>query len=289
MSGFERNNGQSGPARWARRVLTPKNLLEFGLYLLFCATLIKIVVDGASSTGYFWQWYRVDRVFFSGELADGGSSLLASPLMRGLGMTLRIGGVSMLLALGIALAATAMRLGGGPVARGFALAYVQTIRNTPLLVQILFIYFVAAPGLGLAAEPSAVIALSLFEGAYMSEIFRAGILSVPRGQWEAAVCLGLPPSYAARTVVLPQAVRNALPPLLSECVTLVKNTSLASVISVTELTFMGKKTISDTFMSLELWLTVALVYLCLSLVMSGLAWLLRQWLNRGWASGRAEN
>lgn len=274
-------------ALWARRVFTPKKLLGFGLYLVFCAALVKMIVDGAASSGYFWQWYRVGRVFFSGALPDGGASFMASPLARGLGMTLRIGAVSLLAAVLIALTVTAMRLAGGPVTRGLALLYVQVIRNTPLMVQILFIYFVLAPGLGLAAEPSAIISLSLFEGAYMSEIFRAGMRSVPRGQWEAALSLGLPGAYAAAAVLLPQAVRNALPPLLSECITLVKNTSLASVISVTELTFMGKKTISDTFLSLELWLTVALVYLCLSLIMSGLAWLLRQWLNRGWASGRA--
>lgn len=263
------------------RIFTPGNMLGVCLYAAFCLLVLGVIIKGASSTSYFWQWYRVDGIFFTGTGPDGIKSLWHSPLVRGLGMTLRIGAASMCMALFIALAATAMRLGGGPAARALAVAYVQLIRNTPLLVQIFFIYFVIAPSFSLAAEPSAIIALSLFEGAYMSEIFRAGALSVPRGQWEAAVSLGLPSACAAKEVMLPQAVRNALPPLLSECVTLVKNTSLASAISVTELTFAGKKTISDTFMSLEIWLTVALVYLCLSLFMTALAWLLRQWLNRG--------
>lgn len=263
------------------RIFTPGNIIGVCLYAAFCLLVLGAVIKGASSTGYFWQWYRVDRIFFTGAGPDGIKSFWHSPMVQGLGMTLRIGAASMCAALFIALAATAMRLGGGTAARALAVAYVQLIRNTPLLVQIFFIYFVIAPSFSLAAEPSAIIALSLFEGAYMSEIFRAGALSVPRGQWEAAVSLGLPPVCAAKEVMLPQSVRNALPPLLSECVTLVKNTSLASAISVTELTFAGKKTISDTFMSLEIWLTVALVYLCLSLFMTALAWLLRQWLNRG--------
>lgn len=286
MSGSGGNTNKASLTQWAGRAFAPRNVIGFCLYLLFCAAVLHVIVSGASSSGYFWQWYRVERIFFTGLNAEGVRTFWAGPMIRGLGMTLRIGAVSLCAALLIALAVTAMRLGGGPVARALSVAYVQLIRNTPLLVQILFVYFVVAPGFGLAAEPSAVIALSLFEGAYMSEIFRAGILTVPRGQWEAAVSLGLPGSYAARDVILPQAVRNALPPLLSECVTLVKNTSLASVISVTELTFMGKKTISDTFMSLEIWLTVALVYLCLSLAMSAVAWLLRRWLNRGWTRGR---
>ena len=288
MSASSKHTHKYGLAPWAGRIFSPKNLMGFALYVVFCSLILHLIVQGADSTGYFWQWYRVERVFFTGIAPDGTRSLWSGPLVRGFFMTLRIGAVSMCAALVIALAATSMRLGGGPVARALAIAYVELIRNTPLLVQILFIYFVIAPGFGLAAEPSAIIALSLFEGAYMSEIFRAGILSVPREQWEAAVSLGLPPAYAARDVVLPQAVRNALPPLLSECITLVKNTSLASVISVTELTFVGKKTISDTFMSLEIWLTVALVYLCLSLLMSGMAALLRRSLNRGRAQSRAE-
>lgn len=266
---------------WFGRLFTRKNLPGIALYLAFCLAITIIIVNGATSSGYFWQWYRVPRVLFSGP--DG--NIWTSPLLRGLGMTLRIGAVSLVTALGLALLTTALRLGGGPVAKSLAVGYVQLIRNTPLMVQIFFVYFVIAPGCGLQAEASAIIALSLFEGAYMSEIFRAGVLTVPRGQWEAALILGLPPHLAAREVVLPQAVRASLPPLLNECITLVKNTSLASTISVTELTFMGKKSISDTFMSLELWLVVALVYLCLSLVMSGLAGLLRCQLERGWVCG----
>lgn len=288
MNAPGKNTYKTNLALGARRVFTPKNICGFCLYAAFCLLIVCVIIEGASSTGYFWQWYRVDRVFFTGLGPDEVKSFWQSPLARGLGMTLRIGAVAMCAALLIGLAATAMRLGGGPVARSLAVAYVQLIRNTPLLVQILFIYFVIAPSFGLAAEPSAIIALSLFEGAYMSEIFRAGVLTVPRGQWEAAVSLGMPPAAASVEVILPQAVRGALPPLLNECVSLVKNTSLASVISVTELTFMGKKTISDTFMSLEIWLTVAVVYLCLSLFMSALAWLLRRWLNRGWAPGSLE-
>lgn len=288
MNATGKNIAKYDLALWARRIFSSKNLLGFGLYAAFCGLILYVIIMGADSSGYFWQWYRVKRVFLTGIGPDGARSIWSGPLALGILMTLRIGAISMCAALVIALATTAMRLGGGPVARSLAVAYVQLVRNTPLLVQILFIYFVVAPGFGFAAEPSAIIALSLFEGAYMSEIFRAGLLSVPRGQWEASLSLGLTPIHAASAVLLPQAVRNVLPPLLGECITLVKNTSLASVISVAELTFAGKKTISDTFMSLEIWLTVALVYLCLSLFMSGIAMLLRHSLNRGWSWNRAE-
>ncbi len=264
------------PGQWLR----PGNIAGFSLYLLICLLILTAIVKGASSSGYFWQWYRVDTVFLLGS----GGSIFDSPLALGLLMTTRIGAASLLCAFAIALLATALRLAGGPLARAMALGYIQLIRNTPLLVQILFVYFVIGPGLGLEAETSAVIALSLFEGAYMSEIMRAGVLSLPDGQYEAGISLGLSPLRTAQSVLMPQALRNCMPPLLNECITLIKNTSLSSVISVAELTFQGKMSISSTFMSLEIWLTVAAVYLCISLFLSALAWLLRRRLNRGWAA-----
>lgn len=267
------------PAR-AKKALSPRSLFAVSLYLCVCYLIIQAIVKGAGSSGYFWQWYRVDRVFFQGE----NGTLWGSPLIQGLGMTMRIGGISLICALGIAIITTALRLGGGPVAWSLAVGYVQLIRNTPLLVQILFMYFVIAPGIGIQAEPSAIIALSLFEGAYMSEILRGGVLTVPSGQAEAGLSLGLTSFQVAKSIVMPQAVRSSMPPLLNECITLIKNTSMASVISVAELTFKGKIAVSSTFMSLEIWLTVAAIYLILSLFLTALAWLLSLWLNRGWAN-----
>ncbi|MDL2285536.1 amino acid ABC transporter permease [Desulfovibrio sp. OttesenSCG-928-F07] len=258
--------------------LCSKHIGAFALYAVFCLLILWLIIQGAAGSGYFWQWFRIERVFLLSE--DG--SFFNSPLCLGLGMTLRIGAVSLLLALGIAILTTALRLAGGPVALALSVSYVQLIRNTPLLVQILFMYFVIAPVTGIeSAELSAIIALSLFEGAYMSEIIRAGVLTIPRAQYEAGLSLGLGPVQSAQAVILPQTLRNCMPPLLNECITLIKNTSLASVISVSELTFKGKMAVSSTFMSLEIWLTIAAVYLCLSLFLSFIAMLLRQRLNRG--------
>lgn len=270
----------SRPGLWSARLPGPGFFFSLFLVVLFWAVLFFFVVKGAGETEYFWQWFLLKRVFFTGP--DG--SFFSGPLWQGLTLTLLISGVSMCLSLVLAMFITAMRLGGGPVARWLALAYVQCVRNIPLLVFIFFIYFVIAPGLGMDALCSAIVALSLFTSAFMAEILRGGILSISITQWESALSLGLSPWTAARKVILPQAVRNALPPLLNQGVSLIKDSSLASVIAVTELTLQGRMTVSSTFMSLEIWITVAGVYLALCLLLSGLVRLVGRRLNRGWST-----
>ena len=261
----------------AKKHFTLKNALNLLLFGLFCYAFTLFVVRGASNMGYFWQWYRLSAVFLLG----GDGSFFSGSLWRGLETTLRLSLFSLIPAILLALLVTEMRLSGGIVEKALAVGYVQFIRNTPLLVQILFMYFVLAPFFDFDAQLSAIIALTLFEGAYMSEIFRGGFLSVGWGQWEAAYSLGLSRFTVVRAIILPQAVRNVLPPLLSQCVSLVKDSSLASVISVAELTHNGKVEAASSLLALEIWLTVALVYLALSLILSGLAWLLRLYLRRG--------
>jgi polar amino acid transport system permease protein len=133
---------------------------------------------------------------------------LAGPLLLGLGVTLKISGVSLVLAFLIGLLTAVFRLSSSPVARMTARVYLEISRNTPLLIQIFFIYFVLGPVLGLARLPAAILALSLFEGAYASEIFRSGILSVDHGQIEAARSLGLRKIAIYRFIILPQAIRT---------------------------------------------------------------------------------
>ena len=268
------------PARPFSRKPAARRVMLSALATALCwYALLELVLRGADQTAYFWQWYRVWPAFFTGE----GGGFLSSPFWLGLKLTLLISAVSMLLSVAFAVLATAMRLAGGPVARATAIAYVQCVRNIPLLVQIFFIYFVVAPWLGLSALSSAIIALSLFEGAYMSEILRAGVLSIPRGQWEASRSLGLPDWFTAGKIILPQAVRHVLPALLNQGVSLIKDSSLASAIAVAELTLQSRLAVSSTFMSLEIWLTTAAIYLLLCLALTGLARLLALRLNRGWA------
>ena len=108
---------------------------------------------------------------------------------------------------------------------------------------------------------SAVLALSLFEGAYISEIIRSGILGVPKGQWEAALSSGMNTWETYRFVILPQAVRNILPPLTGQAVSLIKDSALVSTIAIYDLTMQGQAIVSETFLVFEIWFTVAAIYL----------------------------
>jgi polar amino acid transport system permease protein len=124
------------------------------------------------------------------------------------------------------------------------------------------------PVLGLNRVLSAVLALSLFEGAYASEIFRAGIVSIGRGQWEAAYSLGLSTFDTYRDIVLPQAIRRILPPLTSQAVSLIKDSALVSTIAIYDLTMQAQAVIAETFLTFELWFTVAGMYLIITVTLS---------------------
>jgi len=143
---------------------------------------------------------------------------------------------SFTLGLAIALAVALMRLSRIRAVAGLARAYVSVIRGTPLLVQ-LFVIFYGLPSVGLTINPwpSAIAAFSLNVGGYAAEVIRAAILSVPKGQWEAAHMIGMSRPLALRRVILPQAARVSVPPLSNTFISLVKDTSLASLILVTEL------------------------------------------------------
>ncbi len=153
--------------------------------------------------------------------------------------------------------------------RYLAVAYVSIVRGTPLLVQILLIYF-GLPQLGIVVEPipSAIAALSLNAGAYLTEDFRAGVLAIERGQREAAHTLSMTYPQALRRVILPQAVRVALPPVGNRLVALMKDTSLASIITVVELTRVANAVGSATFRYVEMFVIVAAVYWLINALLS---------------------
>jgi len=149
-----------------------------------------------------------------------------------------------------------------------AAAYVEWIRNTPLLVQIMFIYFGIGVFCNFSALAATVIALSIFSGAYITEIIRAGIQSIHKGQREAALSLGMTEGQAMFLVILPQAFKRILPPLAGQFISLIKDSSLVSVIAVTELTYAAKNVITMTFRAFEVWIAVALFYFILSFALS---------------------
>lgn len=169
--------------------------------------------------------------------------------------------LSFVVGLVIALAVALARLSSVKPLRGLAAAYVSLIRGTPLLVQ-LFIIFYALPMLGVVIDPfpSAVIAFSLNVGGYAAETIRGAILAVPRGQWEAATTVGMGYTLTMRRVVLPQALRVAVPPLSNTFISLVKDTSLASTVMVTELLRRAQEIAAPSYQFLALYSLAAVVY-----------------------------
>jgi cystine transport system permease protein len=161
----------------------------------------------------------------------------------------------------IALATALARMSANPLLRNPARFYISVIRGTPLLVQ-LFIVFYGLPQIGLKipSYPAAIIALSLNVGGYAAEIIRSSILSVPRGQFEAATTIGMPYAQSMRRIILPQATRIAVPPLSNTLLSLIKDTSLAAVVLVPELLHAAQNAASSSGQFLPLYLFAALYY-----------------------------
>lgn len=209
-----------------------------------------------------------DLVFQGDVLGKKPGHLSAGTLLRGLILTLEISALSLVFALMLGLIAGLGRVSNNPAARDLAALYVEVIRGTPLLVQIFIMYFFIGTVLKLPAFWAGVIALSVFTGAYVAEIVRAGIQGVPKGQREAAQSLGLADAQIMRHIVLPQAMRRSLPPLAGQFINLIKDSSLVSVMALTDLTKAGREVVSSTFMPFEIWFSVAAMYLVLTGLLS---------------------
>jgi cystine transport system permease protein len=192
-------------------------------------------------------------------------------LWAGLIFTIPLTLLSFVLGLGLGLATAIARLFGPWPIVAIARLYVWIIRGTPLLVQ-LFVIFYGLPSVGilLDAFPAALIGFTLNVGAYSSEIVRAAIASVSRGQWEAAYSIGMSWSQAMRRTILPQATRVAVPPLSNTFISLVKDTSLAAAITVPELFQTAQRIVATTYEPLILYIETALIYLAMSSVLSAL-------------------
>lgn len=194
-----------------------------------------------------------------------GTHLFSQFFLQGAWTTLWLTVVAMLFGLVLGAIAGLAGMASNPLLRYPANFYVWVFRGTPLLIQLVMI-FTALPQIGirLGVVESAILGLAINEGAYLAEIFRAGILSIDRGQFEAARALGMPYSTAMRRVVLPQAARVVLPPLGNQFNGMLKATSLASVISMDELLRSTQYLIQLTFRSLELFTIACMYYLVLT-------------------------
>jgi cystine transport system permease protein len=190
-------------------------------------------------------------------------------LLVGAGYTveLSVGGMGFGLLLGFLIAL--MRLSPSVVLRRIARTYVSFIRGTPLLVQLFIIYYgLAQYGVRLNPIPSALIGFTLNVGGYTSEIIRAAIASIERGQWEAAYSIGMTPAQAMRRVVIPQAARVALPPLGNTFIGLVKDTALAATIQVPELFRQAQLITARTFQVFTMYIAAAVLYWIISSVLA---------------------
>ncbi|KUI99299.1 amino acid ABC transporter permease [Vibrio sp. MEBiC08052] len=216
-----------------------------------------------------------ERVIGNGDLIFEGDTIARvedwkfGPIAVGLWVTVKISFISLFFAIFLGLIFGLMRVAKNQIARDLSLTYVEIIRGTPLLVQIFIVYFFIGTVLDLDRFTAGVVALSVFTGAYVAEIIRAGIQSVSSGQMEAARSLGMTYPQAMLYVILPQAFKRTLPPLAGQFINLIKDSSLVSVISITDLTKAGREVVAGSFAPFEVWFTVAALYL---LVTGSLSW-----------------
>lgn len=244
---------------------------------------------------YKWQWSIIPTylVRFDPEKNRWVSNLL----LEGLYTTIRLSIWATLLASLLGLLMGLMRTSGQLLYRLIAGAYVELIRNTPPLVLIFIFYFFVSsqmlPLLGVdefvrsLSQPastmvtfflsnpslftaflSGVLTIAFFQGAYIAEIIRAGIESIEQGQWEASYALGLSRFQQMMYIILPQAGRRVLPPLANEFINTIKYSSIVSIISIQELTFQGMQIMAATQVTIEIWLTITVMYLFLCLLLS---------------------
>ncbi len=189
-------------------------------------------------------------------------------ITQGLVTTLYISAVSIIIATILALMGAVAKLSSNGIAQGIAHFYTSLFRGLPLLMQIYMIYL-GLPQLGYVVDavPTGIAALSLCYGAYMTEIFRAGIESIPKGQWEAARALGMRPTSVMTRIILPQSMRVIIPPTGNQFISMLKDSSLVSVVGVWELMYLARTQGQTEFRHIEMMVTASLIYWLMSIVL----------------------
>lgn len=244
---------------------------------------------------YNWNWAAIPQFLFRYD--NYRDTWVPNLLMQGLFTTIRLSIWGILLATLLGIIMGFCRTSNSLFKRLLGGTYVELIRNTPPLVLIFIFYYffssqiIPATGLenliqssggnsskiisflfspisNLPTFLSAVLTLGIFEGAYITEIIRSGIQSIDKGQWEASHTLGFTRYQQFRHIIFPQAIRKILPPLAGQFISTIKDSAIVSVISVQELTFQGMEIMASTYLTFEIWITVAVMYLMLSLIFS---------------------
>ena len=204
-------------------------------------------------------------------------------LTSGILVTIKISVISLFLAVILGIVFGIFSISKSKVLKGISTVYLYIIRGTPLMVQALFIYFGIAPLIAKRSDPiiCAIIALTLNAGAYMSEIFRAGIQAVDAGQMEAARCLGLGYFKTMQKVILPQAIKVMIPSIINQFIVTIKDTSILTVITIRELTLSGQIIVARNFRPLETYAAVGMMYFILITALSILSKYIEGRLQRG--------
>ena len=269
--------------------------LDIVILLLLFAAGIYIAYRIKVQLHYNWNWSAMPNYFFRYDDEEG--KWVTNVLVQGLLTTIRLSIWGSIFATIFGTIIGLCRVSRVLFLRLVARAYVELIRNTPPLVLIFIFYFFIGdqiiPALGVddfirgqseqvqrifeiffappalfSAFMSALLTLSLLEGAYIAEIVRSGIQSMERGQWEASKALGLSRWQQMRYVILPQAIQRILPPLAGQFISLIKDSSIVSIISIQELTFQATELMAATYFTIEIWIIVAVLYLALTLTCS---------------------
>jgi polar amino acid transport system permease protein len=205
-------------------------------------------------------------------------------LLRGAVTTVQLTVVSMALALVAGLVLALMRLSRSRPFRLLSGAYIEIIRGTPLLVQLFIIYYgLPQYGIRLEAFAAGVIGLSMNYSAYLAEVYRAGILAIDKGQWEAGGSIGLSRAALLQYIIVPQAARIVLPPVGNYFISMLKDSALVSTISIIELMRAAQLRVAITFRAMDIYLVVALIYFLMSYPCSVLIRYLERWTSRGHA------
>ncbi len=212
--------------------------------------------------------YSINEDVYEGDIIATYTETKTGPIINGLWITLKISFFSAILTFVLGILLAFMKLSSYQFLKDIASVYITLIRGTPLLVQIFLFYFIVANIFELDRFVAGVLSLGIFFAAYMAEILRGAIQSIDKGQLEAASSLGISHFAAMRHIILPQAFKRALPTLVGEMISLVKDSSLVSVISITDLTKVGKEIVANTFSPFETWIVIALVYLTLTFTLT---------------------
>ena len=243
------------------------------------------LIPGKGENSVFSAW----RIAFFGAIA----LIIILPVVRpdpyleilkfipdGVLATFKVTIFSIVLSVIIGLLAGLGRISRITILNRIATVYVEVVRGIPLLVQLFYIYYALGKVVQVPRLTSAIIAMAFCYGAYMGEIFRAGILSIPRGQMEASLALGLTRTQAMWKVIIPQTIKVILPPIGNEFIALLKDSSLVSILAVSDLLRRGREYASTSFMYFESYTMVALVYLIITLFLSRIVGIMEERLGR---------